>query len=439
MRSISQLINSNNKKIIVIINIILAFSILIAFLGFFRDYNNNIEYGGVDLRSNVIGARLLLRGVDPFHYVWKKGDSDLFLHPTANPNLPHVTVTPTVLVLYTPIANLPYGIQQKIWFYLQWIFLLLSIFFFTRYLNSEMKVKIIWILGLLFISGAIFWRLHSERGKVIVLYIFFIALAYWISQMKFRYSNILSGFFIGFTVILRPTYALMMIPVLIYKKWKLFTGAVIGLLVGFFMPVIFTNYSIWIKYLSAMQLNEKIHLGLIPIGDFGYIVKTIEGMNNLHRYAAIPTYDSSLQGVFQGLGIILTSKILWISLVILIIIVSFLLYKFRLKNIKMSLLFLIGVVMVLVSEFFLPAVKWSYYDIIWLLPLPLIVINYEPVSKFFNLSVILLLTGFLCSVFSFSIISKNIFAGECLISIYAVCSAVILLVSNKVNEKKLLS
>ena len=106
----------NNRKIVLLLNTILAFSVIVAFLSFVRYINNTIYYGGVDLRSNVIGARLLLEDKDPYYYVWKEGDSDLLLHPTVSPNLPvgHVTVSPTVLFIYTHTAKLPYGIQQNI-------------------------------------------------------------------------------------------------------------------------------------------------------------------------------------------------------------------------------------------------------------------------------------------------------------------------------------
>jgi len=57
----------NNRKIVLLLNTILAFSVIVAFLSFVRDINNTIYYGGVDLRSNVIGARLLLEDKDPYY------------------------------------------------------------------------------------------------------------------------------------------------------------------------------------------------------------------------------------------------------------------------------------------------------------------------------------------------------------------------------------
>lgn len=190
----------NNKKTVLVLNIILAISIIVAFLSFIRDINNTIYYGGVDLRSNVVGARLLLEDKDPYYYIWKEGDSDLLLQPTANPNIPvgHVAVSPTVLFIYTSTAKLPYGIQQNIWFILQWIFLIISIYIFARASKSEIKSKLIWILGLLFISGSFIWRLHIERNKIIIFYGFLVAIAFLIYNMSFKHKDLVSGIFIGY-------------------------------------------------------------------------------------------------------------------------------------------------------------------------------------------------------------------------------------------------
>jgi len=240
----------NNKKTVLILNIILAISIIIAFLSFVRDINNTIFYGGVDLRSNVVGARLLLEGRDPYYYIWKEGDSDLLLLPTANPNIPvgHVAVTPTVLFVYTSTAKLPYGVQQNIWFILQWIFLIISIYIFARASKSGIKSKLIWILGLLFISASFFWRLHVERNKIIIFYGFLVAIAFLIYNMPFKHKDLVSGIFIGFTVALRFPYIFTGIPFFIFKKWKVIAGMVIGLIAGACLPLIFTEPGIYLNY-----------------------------------------------------------------------------------------------------------------------------------------------------------------------------------------------
>jgi hypothetical protein len=428
----------NNKKTVLILNIILAVSIIVSFLSFVRDINNTIYSGGVDLRSNVIGARLLLEDKDPYYYIWKEGDSDLFLHPTVSPYSPvgHVTVSPTVLFVYTSTAKLPYGIQQNIWFVLQWIFLLLSIYIFARASKSEIKSKIIWILGLLFISGSFIWRLSIERNKIIIFYGFLIAVAFLIYNMSFKHKDLIAGIFIGFTVALRFPYILMGVPFLIFKKWKVIAGMAIGLLIGVALPMIFTKPSIWVNYFTAMQIQGAIHAGELKIVEFDYIRRTIEGMNNMYVYILIPTVDFSIQVLFMRFfGIFLTTNILLISLIVILSIIVFLLYKYYIKKIDSGLIFLLGMVLVYVCELFIPAVRWSYYDIIFVNILLLIVLNMNFVSDIINPFLFFLTLGFLSNILYFKAFSISLVIGSISMLVYILAMTFVLYKSKKSQDK----
>ncbi len=428
----------NDKKTVLILNIILAISIIVAFLSFFRDINNTIYYGGVDLRSNVVGARLLLEDKDPYYYVWKEGDSDLLLQPTANPNIPvgHVAVSPTVLFIYTSTAKLPYGIQQNIWFILQWVFLITSVYIFARASKSEIKSKLIWILGLLFISGSFMWRLHVERNKIIILYGFLVAIAFLIYNMSFKHKDLVSGIFIGFTTALRLPYILMCIPFFIFKKWKVIIGMVIGLLIGITLPLIFTKPIIWINYFTAMQMQVKINTGEIPTIEYDYIRRTIEGMDNLYLVAVLPAINFSIQALFMGYAnIVLNTNILLISLIIILGIITFFLYKYYIKNINSELIFLIGIVLVYLSELFIPAVRFNYYDVIFVNILLLIILNINSISDFINPFLFFLILGFLSNILYFEVFRSSLIIGSAAMLIYILSMTFLLYKSKKSQDK----
>lgn len=87
------------------------------------------------------------------------------------------------------------------------------------------------------------------------------------------------------------------------------------------------------------------------------------------------------------------------------------------------MLFLIGIVIVFISEFFQPAERFTYYDVIWFIPLSLIVINSEPLISLLNPLVILLLIGLFFSI------SIPFVPGGMLISDYAILIYVIVATS----------
>ena len=428
----------NNKKTVLILNIILAISIIVAFLSFVRDINNTIYYGGVDLRSNVVGARLLLENKDPYYYIWKEGDSDLLLHPTADPNIPvgHVAVSPTVLFIYTSTARLPYGIQQNIWFILQWVFLIISIYIFARASNSEIKSKLIWILGLLFISGSFIWRLHIERNKIIIFYGFLVAIAFLIYNMSFKHKDLVSGIFIGFTAALRLPYIFMGIPFFIFKKWKVIAGMAIGLLIGVSLPLIFTKPAIWINYFTAMQMQVKINTGEIPSIEYDYIRRTIEGMDNMYLVAVLPAINFSIQALFMGYAnIVLNTNILLISLIIVLGAITFFLYKYYIKNIGSELIFLLGIVLVYLGELFIPAVRFNYYDVIFVNILLLIILNMNFISDVINPFLFFLTLGFLSNVLYFKAFRSSLVIGSIAMLIYILSMTFVLYKSKKSQDK----
>ena len=64
----------------------------------------------------------------------------------------------------------------------------------------------------------------------------------------------------------------------------------------------------------------------------------------------------------------------------------------------MNLLFLISSGLVFISEYFLPAARYSYTNVIWLLPLSLIIINYNPLSSMLHKPIIFLFLGLFFSI-----------------------------------------
>ncbi len=97
-----------------LLNVVLVFTIIIAIRGFLIDFSNTYTYGGVDLRNRVVGARLMLEGLDPYRFKWSEGYPDTLLDPIDNPLTPvnRVSVPPTVLMLHVPLAGIKYSIQR---------------------------------------------------------------------------------------------------------------------------------------------------------------------------------------------------------------------------------------------------------------------------------------------------------------------------------------
>lgn len=342
----------------------------LSLVGLASDVSNTIKYGGVDLRNRVVGARLLLKGLDPYHFKWTEEYPETLLDPLDNPEeeVNRVTVTPSLLVLHAPLAPLPYRLHRYSWLALQWLFLLGCAFLVARTSDSSKEKLAAWIIALL-ISISPFWRFHVERGQVYVLYAFLLFIAFWAASHRSRLLTRLSGPLLGLLATLRPTFVFFLVPLLVFRKWKLAGGMILGIVATliFFLPL--AGVQTWKSYASAMDEHGKENLGLYrPLADSKREAE-IEGMTNLGSFMPFPVINTSIQLMAKRkLHKNLNSTDMGILMMITIALAGLSLLPFRHKSPSLPLLFLLGSLFILVSEYFLPAVKTSYVNVLWLIP-----------------------------------------------------------------------
>ena len=402
--SISLLYGILSRKIPEITSFLLKIGLIIAILtclcGFFIDYKNTLIYGGVDLRSRITGARLLLKGICPYTYKWDPRDSDLLLDPVDSPDLilNRTAVSPSYLALFSPFSGLPYSIQRIAWLLIQWILLILSIALFAHTCPSKRKAMLVWIGGLFFISCGYFWRLHVERGQCYILYVFLLSASYWFIMKVSRCGSLVSGFLIGITTTLMPPMIFMNIPILVYKKWKLFLGNIIGMICGIIPSCYLWGIGNWNSFLIRSTLNHRDTINEFPLSNIVCPLR-IEGMNNLTRFYPFPFSDASLWHIASKyLKLTLPIGVFFGLLILALATSYFFLCRYRLKNIEPSLLFLIGTSLIYISTFFVFSPRYSYTNTLWLLPLCLIIINPDSFILFSKPLIIPVITGLFFSV-----------------------------------------
>lgn len=123
--------------------------LLMTAIGLIIDLQSTFTYIGSDLRNRVIGARLVIKGIDPYFFNWNPSWSDRFYDPFDYPYdlLSRVSVPPTVLALHSIMARLSY-IQQKIlWLIVQWSAFIGSVLIFAIANKSQTKTHLILAIG----------------------------------------------------------------------------------------------------------------------------------------------------------------------------------------------------------------------------------------------------------------------------------------------------
>jgi len=386
----------NRSAAQIVLTPILVFTILIAILGFIKDILNTINYGGIDQRNRIVGARLMMDGKDPYHTKWQEGESDYFFDPCDFKFYPvnRVTVPPTVLTVHSLMAKWPHAIQRYFWAVLNWTLLLLSILLLSKIANCPIKAKLVWITGLL-VSSSWYWRMHIEFGQIYMVYAFLIVLAFWLAVKNYQKMGFLSGFVIGIATSLRPQIGAMGLPVLAMRKWRMLIGCILGGSSGIAASFIYANLDTWKSYFSAMRTHSLIHIfEIIPISGQRIRPESSELLYQFNWGLDFTPFDSSIRGFFyEYLNITLHNGILMAAYAFVLVLLSILLLKHRAQFKSPQAIFWMGVVLVILFEYFTPAFRNPYNNIIWFLPLSLTIINLNNYQFILNRLNFLLLVG----------------------------------------------
>jgi hypothetical protein len=223
----------------------------------------------------------------------------------------------------------------------------------------------------------------------------------------------------------------MFIPLLIFRKWNLLLGVVAGFLIFMLITLALFGVPVWRSYFSAMRYHEKPNLGEAQMESLGFEDRNVEGVDNLKLFLPFPNINTSIQYFFKRVfHLDLSSQTLLALLGLTVLIISAFIFRYRTRRVSLATIFLAGSVMMLVSEYFLPAIKAYYSNILWFIPFALIVMDADilPSIKTNRLlfALFMLLAGLF---FSLSILweSYDVLIGEAAIVLFFASMAAFLL------------
>jgi hypothetical protein len=251
------------------------------------------QYGGVDLRSRIVGARVLMTGVDPYFVDAPPADDRLLdasqIYPGAGkPTFGRRCYPPTLFLMYSPTSWLTYSTQRWFWFAAEWAGMALLAFVCARMAprpRGRLGFLLLVILGFVASRG---WRLHVERGQY---YVFLAVLMAGAVYLLHRHAaSWMAGIALGIAVALRPTAGVGLL-LLFFTRHRIAsiaaaaTAAVAGLLSLFIAKI-----PVWVHYIQCVQWLSRFE-GTGHVGTYGPPVA--EGVE-LRSILVFPIHNVSL-------------------------------------------------------------------------------------------------------------------------------------------------
>ncbi len=330
-----------------------------------------INYGGVDLRQRIVGARMISHDQSPYFGKWSPGQSERLMDPNLNrhDSINGVTVAPGTLYILYLFSGLSYFLIRILWALFQYILIgYIFLYFFSR-TEASKKFLLVFICSVFFLSSSI-WFLHIERGQVYILYAFFFTLLYQLYCRQKKLAFFFAGFLLAFAIYCRPTFIVLLIPFLFIKNRWLFIGFICC---GFLLMIdVYFHFNWWRDYSIAMSVftgftNEAAANPIVQ-----QFPKVIEGMDNLTKYKT----DFSCGGIkpihIWIENFIMASSYLYLTIYAFVVILLVLIFKNKLQQYKPASLFLFGFALYIIAEYIMPAPRGAYNLIQWIFPVLLL-------------------------------------------------------------------
>jgi Glycosyltransferase family 87 len=336
--------------------------ILALLISFLIDLRNVAAGGSVDFRNRITGVRLLEHGIDPYRFIWHEGDSPLYADLRNNPNLPvsKTTVSPALLLVYAPLATLPYRVAQFTWLIAQWLMLLAMTWLWWRH-RATLFAGWLVVLFVTAFTYTVAWRWEAERGQTYLLLGFLFAC--WLTATLNRQSTggFLAGCIAGLLVALRPPFGLLLPFIALHRRHQL-AGAAVGLLLGFGSPLLVSSVS-WVDYFSAMRTNSDLYRhGIHPPRPDQNFPSEIEGTptTTMGNMFAFSYGDISVHALLRRIGLEPFSA----TIPLLIFLTFFALWLGWSHRQPVELLLPGVAAWLFLVDLFLPAIRYSYYDVV---------------------------------------------------------------------------
>jgi len=253
------------------------------------------NYPGIDLRVRVVGARLLIRGMNPYY------DFRHEIHPPHLRLLSGDTFSPALLLLYAPLCEFDWRVQRVVYFAVDWIAMLLCYVVLARIFPASVSHLALWIAFVALFIADFGFRLHLERGQYYVELALLTAAA---SVYLFRKTDAwFHSLPLALLVLLRPTYVICILGVILLHRFRHAAYALVLSALLFAATLPFAGIIDWQRYFTSIdgiegELLQSVYsptpqpAGWVP----GEVLEGIDFSKSL----TLDLEDQTLIGVARG-------------------------------------------------------------------------------------------------------------------------------------------
>lgn len=396
-------------------------------LAFARDLQYEKLYPD-DLRNRVVGARLIADGKSPYFYKWKPADGLRYYDPSNfNTNIiSNTTASPFLHSLVMPFSNLSQRTISFMWLLGQYVILIGMGLVAYRYAQGWGRHACLLLTGVFpFTDG---WIRHVLTGQFYLLIPFLLFITYiLLAGRQKNWRLLIAALCAVMVVLIRPFAALSFIPFLfvlpVTKKFIVYCVAISAAYLLFVVASphqvqVYKDYNQFIKYAVNEHQEKPLPTRAIIIPNPG--IGQLEGFNidSIRLYKAKnPVRSFSENGNFfvlyrKVVGRQVPEQLLLAGSMLCTLLIVLLFYFGTAKSGRLlEQCVLVGFVIYLVLEMFLPMHRHQYNTVQFLFPLLLTAMYIQRIT---TPARILIAVGLLLNTLKWQVIPMKNTAGELL-------------------------
>lgn len=375
-----------------------------------------------DLRNRVVGARLQAAEQSPYFHKWQTGEPETWLDPFEKPGqvVNGNTVTPVTLAVFSWMNGWHYDQVKCLWIVFTFACFITALVLAYRLLQLYRRPVYLLLLPAALLAS-VAWKLHLFSGQIYIVYTLLLVLFFYLYATK---RFFMAGMMALLLVALRLPAALVFLPLFLWKfdKRMLFGGlAALGLLAV--IHIIKIPSQNWPDYFRSMSIHALEIPGKIPETDMNNKPTVVYPSGPEHiqfnNIEARDAYQRQLSPDILSVQKLMPKEGFFaqpVMLTLLLLFTYLLLYVVAAgKKLPRKMdgpgLLLSGFVLYILSEYFLPAPRFTYNFVQWLFPLTVLACSGK---LYINWRLGLLLAGLFMNLVKLPFIPDAYSAGELL-------------------------
>jgi len=219
--------------------------------------------------------------------------------------------SPLILMFFIPFTFLPYQVAAIIFYVLIVIAIIVLFTLLRKLLNRDVFEKnakqqnLIYSLAFVFVLNQIYRELHLGNTNVILLVMIFTSL-----MLTLQSKSMMSGVFFGIAILFKPFFLILILPLLLFRKWKELLSAMSFIAVFFLLFMVIFGFSFtfdlnhqWIASMmghsdafpaeNTLDYIVRLYTQIKLPGSFQYIIIAMTGL--LYLLFALFTYKKIKQ------------------------------------------------------------------------------------------------------------------------------------------------